>query len=239
MRTFIASLALGLLTTLFAVLPAHAAGTSCQPIYGGGQTCIQTGNVAINKMVLNPQTNTLVENLNINDPKYNPEQLVTFQLTVTNTSNATLARITVRDVFPVQVNYISGVGNFDAGSRALSFEVNNLGPNESRSFTLSGKVVSANQLPVDQGVVCVVNQATATADSNASMDTAQLCIQKLVSAQAPTVPQQLPTKGGLKVFPPPSVTTTPPTGPEALSLIAMIPTGALGYFIRKRAGLIK
>jgi len=42
------------------------------------------------------------------------------------------------------------------------------------------------------------------------------------------------TKGGLKVFPPTQTKTTPKTGPEALSLISLIPTAGLGFWLRRK-----
>ena len=67
----------------------------------------------------------------------------------------------------------------------------------------------------------------ATSDNNQqSSDNSQFCIQKPVLGE---------TKGGLKVFPAPSVTTTPPTGPEMLPLIGLIPTGVLGFILRKKS----
>lgn len=206
-----------------------SADVTCQPVYGGGQTCVQTGNIRVNKMVFNPQTNSTVENLGVNDAKFGPEQPVTFQITVTNSGNATLSQVTVNDVFPQFTTFVSGAGNFNSNTKTLTFVVDNLAPSESRSFNLTARTSAASALG-DQGVVCVVNQANATSGGQMSADNAQFCIQKEAFPQVPTT-----TKGGLKIFPPAQAATTPPTGPEALSLLALIPTGALGYFIRKKA----
>ncbi len=53
---------------LMASVQGVRADSSCQAIYGGGQTCIQVGNVVINKTVKNPKTGSFVDNLNVNDP---------------------------------------------------------------------------------------------------------------------------------------------------------------------------
>lgn len=214
---------------------AFASGTNnCQPIYGGGQTCVQEGNISINKTVQNPQTNAFVDNLGVNDPKYGPGFQVTFQLTVTNTGSTTLSKVTVRDIFPQFVDFASGPGNFDANSKTLTFDLNDLKPGESRTFNLVGRVVSSDKLPQDQGISCVINQSTATAEGKTSQDNAQFCIEKKLIALQPTgVPGT--TKGGLKVFPPQQVTTTPNTGPEMLPLIALLPAGGFGYFLRRKS----
>lgn len=221
------------LSATFLLLASSArADTSCQPIYGGGQTCVQTGNLLLTKTVLNPQTNTMVANLGVNDPKYSPDFITTFQLTVKNTGSGTISHIDVKDIFPQFVNFTGGQGNFDANTKIFSFGLDNLNPGESRVFTITGKVVPANQLPGDKSVVCVVNQATATtADGLMSQSNSQFCIEKVTITPTP-VPT---TKGGLKVFPAPQVTTTPPTGPEMLPLIGLIPTGILGAFLKRKS----
>lgn len=207
------------------------ANISCQPIYGGGQACVSTGNIVIDKKVLNPQTQLgFVDSLGINDPKYQPGDTINFQINLTNTGNTEIKRIDVKDVFPQFVTFTSGPGNFDANTKTLSFEVNNLKPNETRSFEVVGKVVSADQLPIDQGAVCVVIQAMAsTTDSGMSQDNAQFCIQKeVLGAQTPF------SKAGLVVFAP-QVTQTPATGPESLALFSLLPTGIIGWYLRKYA----
>ncbi len=236
---------LSLIFTTFVLLTAKTAfaAGNCQPIYGGGQTCVQTGNVAINKMVVNPKTGGLVDNLGINDEKFGPESIVTFQIAVTNTGNTQIGTIQVKDIFPPQfVDFAAGAGNFDTNARTLSFDVNNLNASETRTFNIVGKVVRADQLPGDRSIMCVVNQAIATSNGQVSQDSVQLCIQKDLQVQVvpgtTTVITGGETKGGLKVFPPQKVFTAPATGPEALPLMALIPTGLLGAFLRKKA-LIK
>lgn len=220
------------LFTVFTV-PIFAAGTTtveCQPIYGGGQTCPQAPNIAINKQVKNLQTGSFVDNLNVNDPKFSPNQNVSFKIILTNTGNVNMASVNIRDIFPQFVNFTSGPGSFDTNTKTLSFTVSNLNVNESRTFDVSGQVISSDQLPNDKGIVCVVNQAIATVSTNGqqtSQDNSEFCIQKQVLAET--------TKGGLKVFPQPQVVTTPSTGPEAWALLALLPSGVLGFLLRKRS----
>ncbi|MEK7573264.1 MAG: DUF11 domain-containing protein [Patescibacteria group bacterium] len=204
------------------------ADTSCQPIYGGGETCVQVGNLSVNKTVKNPSTGAFVDNLNINDPKYSPTSAVDFQITVTNTGSGNISSIEVKDTLPSYVTFVSGPGSFDGNTKVLTFTVNNLGAGQSQTFNVSAKVVDQGSLPADQGVTCVVNQASATSNDNKqSSDNSQFCIEK------PTQPAPT-TKGGLKVFPAPKVVSTPATGPEMLPLIGLIPSGVLGLFLRKK-----
>lgn len=217
----------GIMSLSFAV--NASADTSCQPIYGGGETCVQVGNITLNKTVKNPTSGAFVDNLNVNDPKYAPASTVSFKITVTNTGNSAISTTTVKDTLPNYVTFVSGPGSFDANTKVLTFTVNNLGAGASQTFDVQAKVADQGSLPTDQGVVCVVNQASATTNDNKqSSDNAQFCIEK--PGQPGTT-----TKGGLKVFPAPKVVTTPATGPEMLPLIGLIPGGALGLFLRKKS----
>ena len=206
-----------------------SASTSCQPIYGGGETCVQVGNISINKTVQNPTTGSFVDNLSVNDPKYSPTSTVNFQITVTNTGSGNISSTTVKDTFPNYVTFVSGPGSFDSNSKVLTFTVGNLAAGASQTFNVSAKVADQNSLPADQGVTCVVNQVNATSNDNQqSSDNSQFCIEK------PTQPGTT-TKGGLKVFPAPKVVTTPATGPEMLPLIGLIPGGLFGIFLRRKS----
>lgn len=200
--------------------------SNCQPVYGGGQTCVSTEKVVINKTVKNPQTGAFVDNLSLNDPRYLGGQSVTFQLTVTNTGNADLASVDVSDVLPNYVEKVSGPGSFDAKSKTLSFKVQNLKANESRTFTVGATIVDASKLPLNQGVTCLVNQAVAKIPGEESKDNSQFCVEK----QAPAT-----TKGGLPVMQAPAMAQTPSTGPEMLPLVGLIPGGAFGFFLRRKA----
>ncbi|HSX40136.1 MAG TPA: hypothetical protein VLF68_00840 [Candidatus Saccharimonadales bacterium] len=209
---------------------AYATSTTCQPIYGGGQNCVSTG-LTLTKMVQNPQTGAFVNNLSANDPRFSPGQTVNFQLSVTNNGSTQIGTVTVKDTFPQFVTFASGPGTFDSGSNTLTFTMTNLAAGETRTVNLSGTVAGANSLPSDQGITCPVNQANATADNGQTAQaSSQLCIQK---QGVPTA--NVPTKGGLTVFPAPTVTTTPPTGPEALALLGLIPTAAAGFVLRKKS----
>jgi len=222
---------LSILTLAIFAFMAFAQGvradTACQPIYGGGQTCVQVGNVVINKTIKNPQTGSFVDNLNINDPKFAPASSVTFNITVTNTGGSTINKTTVKDTLPQFVSFVSGPGSFDSNTKVLTFDVGNLTAGESKTFTVTAKTADQGQIPSDQGITCVVNQVMATSDNGQqSSDNSQFCIQKPVLGE---------TKGGLKVFPAPAITTTPATGPEMLPLIGLIPSGALGFLLRKKS----
>ena len=201
----------------------------CQPIYGGGESCIQLGQVIVNKFVQNPQTKGYVDNLGINDPKYVASQDINFKITVSNTSDAELSNLILKDVLPDFVDFVNAPGNYDKNSRTLTLNIDKLAANESRDFFITAKVSEKNVLPKDQNAICLINQASISMDGKTSQDNAQFCIEKEMQPKNPPT-----TKGGKPVFPPTTATTTPETGPEALALIGLIPSALGGAYLRKK-----
>lgn len=196
---------------------AVVSDASCQRIFGGGETCRQKGQILLNKTVLNPKTNLMVDNLGVSDPKYAPDFIVTFRLIITNIGKTNIAHLKIKDIFLKYVNFNAGPGNFDPYTQTLSFSLENLKANESRTFVVIGTVIPEAGLPENQEVVCVVNQAIVTAEKDQiSEDNAQLCIQKT---------------GRLPNF------TTVPTGPEMFPLLAFFSIGLFGFLLRKIAAL--
>jgi len=65
---------------LFALRTENTYAAGCTPIYGGGESCPDYS-FSIQKHVQKPGKNggDFVNNLSINDPKYAPNQNVTFQ----------------------------------------------------------------------------------------------------------------------------------------------------------------
>lgn len=199
---------------------------SCQPIYGGGVSCPST-NLVINKTVQNPQNNTFVDNLGLNDPKFSNGNTITFHIQVTNSGSTSVNNVQVKDTLPSLVNFTSAdqSGSYDSTNRVVTWSAGTLNPNDSRTYTLVGQVTT-NNFPSGQTTVCgssngqnyAVNQSFVTADNQPQQqDNASFCVQT-----------------GLTVFPAPSVASTPSTGPEALGLLGLIPAGLTGFFLRKK-----
>lgn len=202
---------------------------ACQPIYGGGQTCVTTAKFILDKKVLHPTQKTkgntefFVDNLSINDPKYQPTQNVKFQLIATNTGNETISELTLTDILPDFVDFVSGPGTYDSKTRIITLSIPNLNPDESRKYTIETKARANETLPQGQGIVCVVNQASLISGNDESRDNSQFCIEKKT------------TKGGLPVLSAPGLKQTPATGPEMLGLIGLIPAGLGGLLLRRRS----
>lgn len=201
----------------------------CTPNYGGGETCISKGAISIDKKVRHPNSlksgsDSFVDNLYINDSKYQAGDQIIFKLIVTNTGDTTLSSVEVKDTLPSYVTFVSGPGNFDANTKILTYTIKDLKAKESKTNTVVVKVVSEKELPIQNGTLCAVNQSFAKTDNSSDQDNAQFCVQKQVLG---------------KVFPAPKITTTPPTGPEVIGLVGLIPAALAGFAIRKRANTFR
>jgi len=211
----------------------------CQPIYGGGETCIKTQDITVDSKVLNPSTNKMADNLGVNDAKYKPGFIVTFQVLITNNRKTVIEKTNIRDIFPQFVSFSSGPGSFDTNTQTLSFDADNLKPSETRTFNILGRIVDENQLSFPGNIICLANQVFASVpDPAIGQDNSQLCIEKGSTPPAVITKggyQTVLPKGGFPILSPVPVVTTPPTGPETLALFSLIPTGIAGWFLRKKS----
>lgn len=239
-KSILKSTAIALTLLAVSSTSALAAGSNygtnqCQPIYGGGESCPKTPQFEINKTVQNPKSQSFVDNLSVSDPRFAPEQVVPFKLTVKNTSDTALSKIVIKDILPDFVDFAGGIGNFDANSRTLTINLEKLDVNESRDFFIQAKVKTADKL--SQNVTCVVNQSTMTVNDKTAQDNSAFCIEKTLTTPTTQSNPGNPaiTKGGLPVYPPTKATTTPQTGPEALSLFGLIPSAIGGFILRRKS----
>lgn len=210
------------------------------------------------------QDSDFIENIGPNDTRYGPNQLSAFRIYVTNKSRSTQKNITVKDIFPPRfITFVSGNGNYDASSRTFSTTIAEMKANETKAITIQVMTARQNELPTDNNSLCTINLALATVGSKTSQDTAQICVSNqangLTNNSATSIGRITPsqtTKGGLAVSPKPIVTpnqtttkgglavaspatpqagqNTPSTGPEALVLSGLVPTGFFGWLLRKK-----
>ncbi len=143
--------------------------------------------IAISKEVKNPATGNFVKNLSSRDFAFLPLQTVEFRITVRNNGQTGLTNIQIKDQLPEFVEFVSGPGNFDAGSRSVNFTVDSLNPGESKSFSVIAKV-----LPQDKGGnvpnACLTNFAQATVGGMNVSDTAVFCIGSKVLGNVSELP---------------------------------------------------
>lgn len=186
-------------------------GTPCVPVYGGGTQCPRPGQVLINKKVKNPASGVFVDNLGPTDPKYRPQQVVIFRITVQNPGDSSIDSITVTDTLPDFVDFMTGPGAYNSSTRGVTFTVTNLASSESRDFDVTARVVHPAVLPNEKNVVCPVNIVQAQSDFGNDRDEAQFCIEKVM--EVPVVPK---------------------AGPEMWMIPGLTSVFAIGAYLRKK-----
>lgn len=216
------------LLTFFLVLPNPAHAASCEPLYGGGPNCINTS-LTISKTILNPQTNAFVSDLGINDPRYHPGDIVTFQIKV-STAGQTIPRATITDYFPQNFIFTSGAGTFDPSTNTLTAIGSNINQSNQYLLTILGRIPEVDKILPNQQTVCQTNLASVIADNNQpAQATTEFCIDK----QTATGKSVSTTKGGLPVYNPTTVRTNPPTGSETVLLPLFILSAVVGIIINR------
>lgn len=204
---------------------ALAGGESnCQPVYGGGQTCETKIKFTINKLVQSPtKGGNYVENLTVNDPRYQAGSNINFKITVTNTGDKEINNLNVVDSFPQFLTFVSGVGNTNKGASQINFVIGKIAAGQTLEYVVTAKAADAGQLPSGQAITCVTNKVAATADNGSTAsDQSQVCIEKNIPTTQP------------EIQPKPMIKNIPATGPETDILFGLVSTGALGMFLRRK-----
>lgn len=177
-----ASVALFLGTTLV------QAEDTCVTQYGGSQygTACNPNDLVINKEVQKIGSNDsngnpiFVENVSTTDTHATAGTTILFRLTIKNNSNQTFTQVEVKDIFPPYLSYVSGGPSgtiYDAENRTMISKLENLTAGETRTMTLTTKVVEDGSFPAGKANFCVVNTGKVASGDRNDEDTAQLCIK--------------------------------------------------------------
>lgn len=172
---------------------------NCVTQYGGSQygTNCNPNDLVVNKEVQKVGVQSLdgspvyVENLSVSDTLPVPGNFMTFRLTIKNNSGQTFDPVTVKDVFPPHMSYVSGGPSgtvYDPATRTMTATLNNLIAGESRQMVIVAKVADANAFPTGQSTFCVVNTAQVSSLNRYDQDTAQVCLNAKGTAPA-TLPK--------------------------------------------------
>jgi hypothetical protein len=133
--------------------------------------------------------------------------------------------------------------------------IDKLNANDTRNILLTGRIGGADLFPSNRSLVCLANQVEAKTGSKEASDNVQFCVNtgntvtqgtttpsgtfpsfqpRVTTAPQQTQPQPNTTKGGVTVYPAPTTQTAPPTGPEMLGLISLLPAGLGGLYLRRK-----
>lgn len=181
------------------------ASVRCETQYGGGEICVRTGELQLDKKVWNRNSNSFVDNMGLSDHVFVAGEEVTFRIKVKNVGDQAFDHVYVKDVLP---NYLY----LSAGS--LEYTIDDLVPGEIDEREIKARVVNANQLP-NMSSICPVNLAEARSHGEYDKDTAQLCIQNKVLGSKPPVKH------------------IPQTGPDML-LLALPGVAGVGFYLKSK-----
>lgn len=184
--------------------------------YGGAtpaQSIVVDKKVASGTMTKGGVTN-YVDNFSPADPRFNPGAKVYFQVKVKNTSNTKVTNVMVKDVVPAYVEPVEGPGAYDPKTRTITYTLPELNPGQEDVKYFLMQVVAQDKLPADKGLMCTTNRAEAQSGGMKDDDTAQFCIEKVVT----------------------NVQQAPAAGPEfGLAVVALQAAGlGAGMYLRKR-----
>lgn len=156
-----------------------------QSVYGGGVMDVRQSSVLIDKFVQNPTSALFVDHLGLDDPRYRPGQIITFQITVNNPGDATVEKMVITDTMPrinnqPIIDFMTGPGAYNAVTGIMTFEVTNLEAGKSLQFEVKGKISHASLFSDDQNVICPDpgNVVTAQIGNRTEKDTSKFCIEK-------------------------------------------------------------
>ncbi len=166
------------LFTIYSVTPAHAA--SCTNQYGSTVECPQN-HIVVNKKVRHPiNMNVFIENLTSNDTAYSPNDIVEYDIAVSNTSNVNYSEITVSDSLPTYLVFDGGIGSYNSTTNILTYTITNVNAGTTVHNRFTAKVKAASAFAND--LTCNVdNYVKVTGpDGQTDDDTASLCVQTKV-----------------------------------------------------------
>lgn len=156
------------------------AAIRCETQYGGNEICVTTGELQIDKKVLDPRfSGTYKDNLFLTDYQFKTSDNITFRLKVKNVGNETLHNVKIYDNLPSFL--------FFTGETPHDFTIDNLNPGDAREFEVKTRVIADSQIEADR--ICGVNTAEVWADNNQhDKDSSEVCVTKKVLGVS-TLPQ--------------------------------------------------
>ncbi len=161
--------------------------STVQAQYGPYEGDISSPDILVDKLVGVPHedkgenvTVDFTDNLGSSDHKFKPQSFLFFKIKVKNTSNRSLANVTVKDFAPELIEVFDNPGTFDAASRTLTISAGDFDAGQEKEWIVRARVKPQDQLPADRGLICLVNQAKAENNEVADNDASSFCIEKTV-----------------------------------------------------------
>ena len=172
---------------LLALIPFFLVVISTPTFAQYGAAAVPARQMLIDKKLLNPQNNQFVDNLNIEQHTFLPDQEIIFRVTVTDVVQSELKDLTVNDKLPDVLNFqSSSFGKYDANTKTITLIIDSLKVGESKTFEIKTKVKPAAEIA--SNVVCQTNLVRVTAGNMVDEDTANFCVSKQVLGVTTQIP---------------------------------------------------
>lgn len=146
---------------LLVVPPATLASVSCTTQYGGGQTCVSTGQIQVNKKVWDPVNGVWVDNIFASVKTFKAGDEVTFSIEVKNVGDATIHNVNFSDTLPGFLVW--------SGGDPLNFTIGDMAAGAVVTRTVKAKVVA------QPGNQCGNNNVVARSNEGSDTDNAMVC----------------------------------------------------------------
>ncbi|MDP3941398.1 MAG: hypothetical protein Q8Q49_03760 [bacterium] len=247
-----------LMVTLTAKINAQSpTPLTCPPLYNGGVVCQEAKDFRVDKKVQTPKDGSFVDEIPQNEALVAPEHTMIFRILVTNKTDKTLRNISLTDTLPDFIQFVKSDGTTKQNKQQITYSIPSLDAQKTNTMNIQVKVANQATLP-KTSPVCIANQVEAKMGiftSQIAKDFVTFCVDPSAMASTASSSQQSEpafpgqtkggqtlsetntasnmTKGGQTVYPAPSTTTNPNTGPELIGLIALLPAGYIGFLLRK------
>lgn len=173
-----------LVASVFLARPVFAA-VRCETQYGGGEVCVRTGGLLVDKKVWSKVSNSFVDNLWQQGEMFVAGEEVTFKLKVKNVGDQTLTSVQVWDTLPSNLTLVSG---------SLNYTINDLTVGEVDEREVKVRFVSNTG-------ACPVNILEAKSGDQYDKDSAQLCVTGQVLGKGKGIPKTGPEMIALAALP--------------------------------------
>lgn len=176
----------GVLFFFLGASPIYAT-VRCETQYGGGQTCVKTGEILVNKKIWDPTNSVYVDNLSASVKTFHAGDEVTFTIEIKNVGDDTLHNVKFTDTLPAFLVW--------SGGDPLNFTIGDMAQGAVVTRTIKVKVVA---FPSNQ---CQLNSVTAYSNEGSDSDTAMACVGQTIVLGTTTIPQTGPEMGVLALLP--------------------------------------
>lgn len=188
----------------------------CTTQYGGGETCNtvdEPSEIKLDKRIYNPKDGIFIDSMVSSSYKFGLDEIVTFQLKVTNDGEDNLKDVVIKDELPSGVRYKSYTSDDVEGTpsvdgRNITFKIGDLNVGESKKVIVYAIYDNPSIVPEDSSL-CLTNFGSANGyDSEdnkvEAKDNADYCYVlpegkvlsgSIVVARELTEPKVLPTTG--------------------------------------------